>query len=137
MNEHGRLAVPVETFSTKQVSERLGVLPATLMLWAREGRVSPLSEGAGRQRRLQWKEEDVQLAQRIRDEGKTAVAVSAANGHTGGEFIASLMRAESVAVGKLPGEVVVASSTRARIFRDDTPLREVRRSLQGILVVLP
>jgi hypothetical protein len=107
-----------------------------LQLWVREGRINPKATGEGRLRRLSWTDDDVAVAVRIRDEGKTVVAVNAVNQQLDGRFLQALMRAQEAKENCLPHEIVAANSERARIFRDDVPIRDLRKALSGIVIVL-
>lgn len=126
-----------QTWTTSEVAIEVGVKTKTLQFWVREGLLSPRAAGEGRQRRLTWSADDIAQARELKREGGKAGVVKIIEAKAGDGFLASFTRAQALQKVAGPGQVVVSSAERARIYRDDTTLREVIRSADGLLILLP
>lgn len=119
--------------TTREVSDLLGVDPKTLQYWAREGHIRVNSSGEGRGRRIDWTPEAVEQARRVRDRCPGDSSILHA---VGPELQQALELARKQQSKQYGGDVIVASTERARIFRGDTTLSEVLRKVPGSVCVV-
>lgn len=119
--------------TTREVADDLGVNIKTLQLWVREKNVRPFSSGEGRLRRLSWPQEAIEQARRLRDRESRESPLIAAMGP---ELIAALKEAKRMKDYQGDGDVVAASAHSGRIFREDTPIRDVLRKVKAPFIIL-
>lgn len=126
-----------ETFTTRHVAEMLGVKQKTIQYWAREGLLTPHVEGEGKQRRFYWTPADVDEARGLRDANGQVGMIKIVADMVGPDFLRSVNHAQSIAETASKGEIIAAGGNRALRFRADTPLGDVVRRLDGVVILFP
>jgi excisionase family DNA binding protein len=120
--------------TTKEVAEMLDVNMKTLQFWVREGFIDAVKiTGEGRQRRIEWTEDGIEQARKMKDRAANGSAVADVYGT---DLLTTMRRAKEMKDYQSPGNIIVASPKTARLFRDDRSLGDVLRTIPGTFLII-
>jgi len=111
----------VKTYSTKEVSLKIGVSMDTLQFWARQEMLTPEASGEGKRRRLTWSEDDVSAAEVLRDTQRI------------GELMRKAREAKETV---FDGRLVAAGFSGVKKISPDTPAIEILRRAGPFCILL-